>query len=1191
MGSRGVPYVLLTRRTSSNSKRPYPTPPPTSRSPSPNLSPRKRRRSAREDSIPADSGSSSDAGLVEYREVDLDLGEDLSTKDNGIPIRLLRHFCIYEDGQLVQTTELLGPIPRKRFTASGFVKARHVDDVDDDDDDEDRPFVKDLQIIEFNTHAIDRSTSGKKTLNKDIYIRTPHAWYILDGLNPALEYKTLFTSFQLQHQFTHLIVSTVMRNPKATYTEFVKTLPPPLTEEQLKTEEIITYFLAVFPSIAEDLSKSVENAPLVKTLRAPGYDRKLVIPDDLFEVEHQAFVTPIVGSVVMPHLSCKMTIVGSEPERTRLDKSLDLGDHDDPVSIRWGKRPTENGHYESVRLDGITYKPGDIVSVNAGEDEDGERAESDLRADSFCVNAYARRVWFIKISYFFEDTDKTGKPLKKFHGTWLVHGSRTLVQEAAHSQELFLLEECDDIPVSSIFRKCSVSELKVDQLGPLDKRDENSTTYFTRFVWDEDGLYYKDPPTLEEQMRLKRVVPSKPCVNCGRKDEEDLRPQLVPIGNDLCDGFTQFGNTYHLNDFAFVKPFKSEIPAPKPARIGRILEIRLLGVNSRGDLITDLVKSESAKNQVVACRVHYFERYTSEALKRLTSEKISIHDNLRLFQSLEVDWVKAEDLGGVLFVKLIRGNDAAIDNWLQDKSFLNRFYTNTRLSAAKLLVPLPNDQCEVCEICTGKHEQESVLPKDPMKCFDIFCGAGGLARGLEDSGFFRTMWAADSDPNAARTFEVNHQNAHVILENVNRLLKYIIDKEEGKTPAPLRYPDGSIIPDECIPSREELVEALTGGPPCQPFSGMNRHRRADDVKSTLPYTMLGFAEVLRPIYVLLENVTGLANYALNGSGKRMNMGVIKLIYASLLALGYQVRIGIPQVGEYGAPQDRERVIFVAAKRGHKLPELPTPTHAFFKTGRDWKFPLRKSDRIRRSNRSNTDEENVYAAHPAITVDDAIDDLPKFDWVNPHTVIRQVPKDVTEKSQRESDGIVQCIVKKGVPAGFAQPVALTTKARSRYQRTMRRQDDLVSHHVTQSFPQKIVEATTLIPLKPWSNYRRLPKQFPPRDKSTPHYGRLDGNDCFKTAMTQPKPYQPRSWFLHPHQKRSLTLREVARSQGFPDSYVLCSTNDSPSGQLKDYFRQVGNAVPVPLAAAFGRSIGAAWMHDLNERARREDSVEL
>lgn len=139
-----------------------------------------------------------------------------------------------------------------------------------------------------------------------------------------------------------------------------------------------------------------------------------------------------------------------------------------------------------------------------------------------------------------------------------------------------------------------------------------------------------------------------------------------------------------------------------------------------------------------------------------------------------------------------------------------------------------------------------------------------------------------------------------------------------------------------------------------------------------------------------------------------------------------------------------------------------------------------------------------------------------------------------------------------------------------------------------------------------------------------FGRLDGDGCFQTAMTMPKP-NGHGYFLHPtvcshlcciallscdtQYKRPLTLREFARSQGFPDGYKFCSTESTPAGRLKDvrpeyiqnyfgfpllilsqYFKQIGNAVPLPLAAALGRSIGAAAAYDWRRRNRREKSVE-
>ncbi len=82
-----------------------------------------------------------------------------------------------------------------------------------------------------------------------------------------------------------------------------------------------------------------------------------------------------------------------------------------------------------------------------------------------------------------------------------------------------------------------------------------------------------------------------------------------------------------------------------------------------------------------------------------------------------------------------------------------------------------------------------------------------------------------------------------------------------------------------------------------------------------------------------------------------------------------------------------------------------------------------------------------------------------------------------------------------------------------------------------------------------------------------------------------------------QKRIISVREVARAQGFPDDYTFCSINKANS-QTHDWtmyaaytqtqslfsdvlcslqqYRQIGNAVPVPLALALGKSLGAALL---------------
>ena len=92
-----------------------------------------------------------------------------------------------------------------------------------------------------------------------------------------------------------------------------------------------------------------------------------------------------------------------------------------------------------------------------------------------------------------------------------------------------------------------------------------------------------------------------------------------------------------------------------------------------------------------------------------------------------------------------------------------------------------------------------------------------------------------------------------------------------------------------------------------------------------------------------------------------------------------------------------------------------------------------------------------------------------------------------------------------------------------------------------------------------------------------YGRLDMGGFFSTTITNPEPMGKQGRVLHPTQNRLISVRECARSQGtncnsapahfsagFPDTFKF-------HGHILDKHRQVGNAVPPPLAAALGREL--------------------
>jgi DNA (cytosine-5)-methyltransferase 1 len=113
------------------------------------------------------------------------------------------------------------------------------------------------------------------------------------------------------------------------------------------------------------------------------------------------------------------------------------------------------------------------------------------------------------------------------------------------------------------------------------------------------------------------------------------------------------------------------------------------------------------------------------------------------------------------------------------------------------------------------------------------------------------------------------------------------------------------------------LDVLAGGPPCQGFSGLG-HRRSYGVdKKDLPSNQLyvRMAEVierLRPKIFLFENVRGLLN-------SRWERGGDELIWPSVLAKfraisGYEVRWSLVRACDYGVPQNRPRVLLVGIRR-------------------------------------------------------------------------------------------------------------------------------------------------------------------------------------------------------------------------------------------------------------------------------------
>lgn len=187
-------------------------------------------------------------------------------------------------------------------------------------------------------------------------------------------------------------------------------------------------------------------------------------------------------------------------------------------------------------------------------------------------------------------------------------------------------------------------------------------------------------------------------------------------------------------------------------------------------------------------------------------------------------------------------------------------------------------------------ENDMSKSKRPLRCLDLFCGAGGLSCGLSMAGI-DTVTGIDFDSAAIETF------------NRNGLGKGIVADLEAITSAEIRK--------LCA----NPVDIIVGGPPCQGMS-LSGARNESDKRNRLYKSFVRIVQDLAPEAFLLENVPGLVSLF---GGK-----IRDEIISEFSALGYTVKYQILRASDFGVPQHRRRVVFVGFK--HKSFEFPKPSH-------------------------------------------------------------------------------------------------------------------------------------------------------------------------------------------------------------------------------------------------------------------------
>jgi DNA (cytosine-5)-methyltransferase 1 len=175
-----------------------------------------------------------------------------------------------------------------------------------------------------------------------------------------------------------------------------------------------------------------------------------------------------------------------------------------------------------------------------------------------------------------------------------------------------------------------------------------------------------------------------------------------------------------------------------------------------------------------------------------------------------------------------------------------------------------------------------------IKAIDFFCGAGGLTRGILNSGI-KVLAGVDNDEKLKETYENNNSPSKFYSTDINEIDIFNLRKELGIT--------------------EQDMVLYAACTPCQPFSTLNRQKGKDVRKSLL----LSFGRIVQaapPDFILIENVPGLNT----AYGKEIYEEFIKMIES----VGFRpenVYSEFLDANDFDVPQTRKRFILIASRHG------------------------------------------------------------------------------------------------------------------------------------------------------------------------------------------------------------------------------------------------------------------------------------
>jgi len=416
-----------------------------------------------------------------------------------------------------------------------------------------------------------------------------------------------------------------------------------------------------------------------------------------------------------------------------------------------------------------------------------------------------------------------------------------------------------------------------------------------------------------------------------------------------------------------------------------------------------------------------------------------------------------------------------------------------------------------------------------LNFLDLFAGAGGLSEGFIQAGY-EPVAHVESDRAACFTLRTRMSYHWLKSQAQTKLYADYLNGRLSRTEFYGYVPErviGSVINaeigansltgifrriDNLLENRK--LDLIIGGPPCQAYSlagrSRDQNRMVGDERNYLYKYYAEFLKRYRPAYFVFENVTGLLS-------ARDEVG--NLYFHAMRTLfrecEYETEFMPLSANDYGVLQNRKRVILVG-RRGKISGFYPEPDK--------W--------------------------CPDVTVQEIFRDLP------------------------------------AIPAGGGHPGPCSVEIYNGFWQKdagIRNDDIPVTWHQARSNNAQDLEIYR-IAVELWNNKKaRLDYNSLPERLKT-HRNQHSFLDRFKIVASD-LPYshtvvahiaKDGHYYIHPdiNQNRSITPREAARLQTFPDNYYFESSNDFPG--RTPAFRQIGNAVPVLLAKKIAEKLKEVWL---------------